>query len=82
MKIEHLANNQVIVHEGDKHTFVSYSTPVAVIENGHVTLRTGAFNDKSIYSHTTCKWLYRFLGSDRKTLMQGIKDGIISVANL
>ncbi len=82
MKLEHLANNQVIVHDGNKHTFVSYSTTMAVIENGHVTLRTGAFDDKSVYSHTTCKWLYKFLGSDRKTLMQGIKDGTIAVADL
>ena len=72
-----IANQFVIEHEG-KVYFQSYSTIVAMKEAGKITIDTNAEN----YSRTTSKYLYQFLNTDRKNLLQDIKNGHIVRANL
>ena len=72
-----IANQFVIEHEG-KVYFQSYSTIVAMKEAGKITIDNNAEN----YSRTTSKYLYQFLNTDRKNLLQDIKNGHIVRANL
>ena len=71
-------SNQFIIEDGGKVYFQSYNTIIAMKENGKITLDTNAEN----YSRTTSKYLYQFLGTDRKRLLQDIKKGRIVRANL
>lgn len=70
--------NQFIIEDGGKIYFQSYSTIIAVKENGNIVIDTNAEN----YSKTTSKYLYQFLGTNRKNLLQDVKEGRIIRANL
>ena len=71
-------SNQFIIEDGGKVYFQSYQTIIAVKENGKITIDTDAEN----YSRTTSKYLYQFLGTNRKNLLQDVKAGPIVRANL
>lgn len=70
--------NQFIIEDGGKVYFQSYQTIIAVEEAGKITIDTNAEN----YSRTTLKYLYQFLNTDRKSLLQDIKEGRIIRENL
>ena len=70
-------NQFIIEHEG-KVYFQSYKTIVAMKQAGKVTIDNNAEN----YSRTTSKYLYQFLNTDRKSLLQDVKAGRIVRANL
>lgn len=70
--------NQFIIEDGGKTYFQSYSTIIAMKEAGKVIIDTNAEN----YSRTTSKYLYQFLNTDRKSLLQDVKAGRIIRANL
>lgn len=72
-----IANQFIIEHEG-KVYFQSYQTIIAMKEAGKITIDTNAEN----YSRTTSKYLYQFLNTNRKNLLQDVKDGRIVRANL
>lgn len=72
-----VANQFIIEHEG-KVYFQSYQTIIAVKQAGKITIDTNAEN----YSKTTSKYLYQFLNTDRKSLLQDVKAGRIIRANL
>ena len=72
-----IANQFIIEHEG-KVYFQSYQTIIAMKEAGKITIDTNAEN----YSRTTSKYLYQFLNTDRKSLLQAVKDGRIIRENL
>lgn len=65
--------NQFIIEEGGKIYFQSYQTIIAVKQAGKITIDTNAEN----YSRTTSKYLYQFLNTDRKSLLQDVKAGRI-----
>lgn len=70
--------NQFIIEDGNKVYFQSYQTIIAKKEAGKITIDTDAEN----YSKTTSKYLYQFLNTDRKSLLQDVKAGRIIRANL
>ena len=70
--------NQFIIHRGNTEVFQSYRTRIALITPKYVTIDRNALN----YSRTTSKYLYGFLGLDRKEILQRVKDKIIRVRNL
>lgn len=72
-----VANQFIIEHEG-KVYFQSYNTIIAMKQAGKITIDTNAEN----YSRTTSKYLYQFLNTDRKSLLQDVKTGRIIRANL
>lgn len=72
-----IANQFIIEHEGAIY-FQSYQTIIAKKEAGKITIDTNAEN----YSRTTSKYLYQFLGTNRKNLLQDVKAGRIIRANL
>ena len=71
-------SNQFIIEDGGKVYFQSYSTIIAMKQAGKIIIDTNAEN----YSRTTSKYLYQFLNTDRKSLLQAVKDGRIIRANL
>ena len=71
-------SNQFIIEDGGKVYFQSYSTIIAMKQAGKITIDTNAEN----YSRTTSKYLYQFLNTDRKSLLQAVKDGRILRENL
>lgn len=76
--------NQFEVVEGNKTTFVSYTTKIAELEGDKITLDNNALD----YSQTTSKWLYHFLrihlggNFNRSIILRKIKAGKIATANL
>lgn len=70
--------NQFIIEDGNKVYFQSYKTIIAMKQAGKITIDTNAEN----YSRTTSKYLYQFLNTDRKSLLQDVKAGRIIRANL
>lgn len=72
-----IANQFIIEHEG-KVYFQSYQTIIAMKEAGKITIDINAEN----YSRTTSKYLYQFLNTNRKNLLQDVKDGRIVRADL
>lgn len=70
--------NQFIIEDGGKVYFQSYNTIIAMKEAGKITIDTDAEN----YSRTTSKYLYQFLDTDKKSLLQDVKAGRIIRANL
>ena len=70
--------NQFIIEDGEKVYFQSYRTIIAMKQAGQITIDTNAEN----YSRTTSKYLYQFLGTNRKNLLQDVKAGRIIRANL
>ena len=71
-------SNQFIIEDGGKVYFQSYSTIIAMKQAGKIIIDTNAEN----YSKTTSKYLYQFLNTDRKSLLQAVKDGRILRENL
>lgn len=57
IKIEHLAPNQIIIHDGPQSTFISYDSVIAVVERGKPTYLGRNWN----YSRTTSKYRNQFL---------------------
>jgi len=79
MKAENLANNQIVINEGNKSTFNSYGVNVAQKVNGQITLDSKYWD----YSQTTTKYLSRFLGeASKKFIEKGIKEGVYLLDNL
>lgn len=79
MKIENLANNQVVVTDGKKKTFFSYGKTIAVVNNGKTTLDEVYWD----FSATTTKYLSRFLGGEKKSdIQKNINNGNYKLSNL
>ncbi len=71
--------NQFQIYHKNELFFQSYQTIIAKIDkNGKTILDTFALE----YSRTTSKYLYRFLGYDRKEILERIKDKRIILKNL
>lgn len=70
--------NQFEIRVGDAIYFQSYRTMIAKKEGGVITLDSNALD----YSRTTSKYLYQFLGMDRKEILKDIKCGIIKEEDL
>lgn len=71
--------NQFIIQDDDCNVsyFQSYNTMIAMVSDD------GKFIDYQWqYSRTTSKYLYQFLGMNRKQIETGIKDGSITVTDL
>jgi hypothetical protein len=78
MKIKQLAKNQIIVEDGNKKTFQSYDSIIAIVENGKVKLDSSYWN----YSKTTSKYRNIFLGESSKETQEKIISGEYEFANL
>ena len=72
--------NQFIIDSGNKTVFQSYTTIVAVNENGKITLDSNALE----YSNTTLKYLKQFLNTNesKKSLYEKIESGFYQVEDL
>lgn len=74
-RVEQFCNkNQFVITGKGETIFQSYSSTIAIIKNGNLTL----FSDWD-YSHTTLKHLYLFLDEYKYQLTQNIKNIIIDV---
>ena len=74
-----LVINQFEIYHNGESFFQSYNTIIAKIDkNGKTILDTYALE----YSRTTSKYLFQFLGYDRKEILQLIKDKSIILKNL
>ena len=69
--------NQFIIKTDLGSYFQSYKTVIAFIGD-NITLDNNALN----YSKTTSKYLYQFLGMNRKTIENKIKEGEIILIDL
>ena len=85
MKVKNIVNNngntvpnQFIISDGGRDIFQSYKTIIAIVSVNDIVLDTGALD----YSRTTCKYLYQFLGKDRKTILNFIENGAITLKDL
>ena len=74
------AANQFILTNSKVVTFMSYKTIIAKREHksGVITIDSNAME----YSRTTSKFLYLFLGMNRKEIERNVKGGIILVEEL
>ena len=82
MKVENMVSsrgnyvpNQFIITDDGMEIFQSYETIIAIKDKGKITLDNNALE----YSRTTSKYLYLFLGMDRKEI---IKDSTIIYKDL
>ena len=74
--IERLANNQFITTDGDKRTFQSYDSIIAVQGTNHVLL-----SKHYDFSKTTMKYLVKFLGlSSIKEVRNKINSGEYTIS--
>lgn len=71
-------SNQFIIEDNSKTYFQSYNTVIAMKEGKKIIIDDNAEN----YSRTTSKYLYKFLGMDKKHLLEGVKAGRIIRENL
>ena len=71
----HVPNQFIITDDGGREIFQSYGTIIAIKDKGKITLDNNALE----YSRTTSKYLYLFLGMNRKEI---IKDKNITYKNL
>ena len=87
MKVENMINskghavpNQFVITKVETRQvfFQSYETIIAVQENGLTTLDKNYWD----YSRTTLKYLYLFLGMNKKEILAGIGSGDIVLTNL
>ena len=81
MKVSQLANkNQFCITDGDKRTFQSYNSIIAVVKKGVVTLDPYYWD----YSRTTLKHLKVFLGTSasKKIILERIASGEYKTRNL
>ena len=72
------AANQFVITDGSRRIFQSYSTVIAVIENGKVTLDSEYWD----YSATTGKYRNKFLGEGIAETRAKIKSGEYALADL
>tara|TARA_R100001015_G_C4628978_1_gene189458 strand:- start:1034 stop:1315 length:282 start_codon:yes stop_codon:yes gene_type:complete len=75
--------NQFIIYTNGDYYFQSYQTIIAKVNkrtmyNDGIILDYEALN----YSRTTSRYLYKFLGMDRKEIQRRIKGGWIKLKNL
>lgn len=70
--------NQFIIHADNRTVFQSYSTVIAVTENGKTILDREKWN----YSNTTSKYRNQFLGETTKETQKKIAAGIYELADL
>ena len=72
--------NQFIIDNGNKTLFQSYSTIIAIKENGKVILDSNALE----YSNTTLKYLKQFLNTNesKKSLYAKIESGFYNTSDL
>ena len=71
--------NQFEIYHKNELFFQSYETIIVKIDkNGKTILDTNALN----YSRTTSKYLYHFLGYDKKEIQNRIKSKSIILKNL
>ena len=70
--------NQFKIYHNNKVFFQSYKTIIAKIDGNKTILDTYALE----YSRTTSKYLYQFLGYDRKEIQNRIKNKSIILKNL
>lgn len=83
MRVENMVSNRgnyvpnqfIITDDDGREIFQSYETIIAIKDNGKIILD----NDALDYSRTTSKYLYLFLGMNRKEI---IKDKNITYKNL
>ena len=87
MKVSNMTNargnkiaNQVVIHDGNKETFQSYRSVVAINDEGAVTLDYKTWD----YSRTTLKYLKQFLNTSasKKEIQARIDNGEYKTANL
>ena len=71
-------NQFEIFVSGEGTYFQSYNTVIALRNQSEITIDTNALS----YSNTTSKYLYRFLGMNRKEILAGIADGSIKQADM
>lgn len=72
------AENQFLIRTDKQEIFQSYSSIIAIKENGKITLDEKTWD----YSKTTGKYRNRFLGEDKKATEAKIKSGEYKLANL
>jgi len=70
--------NQFIITDGNKTTFQSYSSVIAVNDNGAITLDENTWD----YSTTTGKYRNQFLGEGIAETRRKIKAGVYKLDNL
>ena len=70
--------NQFIITDGSRRIFQSYSSVIAVVENGKVTLDINYWD----YSATTGKYRNQFLGEGIADTRAKIKSGEYALADL
>ena len=85
MKVQNIVNsngnkvpNQFVISDGNRDIFQSYKTVIAICSANDIILDNDALN----YSKTTSKYLYQFLNKDKKTILNLIKNGKITLRNL
>ena len=71
----YVPNQFIITDDEGREIFQSYETIIAIKDNGKIILDSDALD----YSKTTSKYLYLFLGMNRKDI---IKDKNITYKNL
>ena len=72
MKVENMVSSRgsyvpnqfIITDDKGREIFQSYGTIIAVVDDGEIILDNNALD----YSKTTSKYLYMFLGMDRKAI--------------
>ena len=77
-RVSMLANNQLIIKEGGKEIFQSYSSIICVKDGENITLDADKWN----FSATTTKYLGRFLGMNKAEIVKHIKEGSFKLADL
>ena len=60
----YVPNQFIITDDKGREIFQSYKTTIAIFDHGKITLDINALD----YSSTTSKYLYMFLGMDRKAI--------------
>lgn len=79
MRVSTLANNQVIIKDGDREEFHSYGVRIAITDRNAPT----RLDPKWDYSNTTRKYCGQFLGGLKKAdILKRIKSGEFIVENL
>ena len=77
--ISNLANNQVVISEGNKREFYSYSIKIAENTGKIIFIDSKKWN----YSKTTIKYLCQFLGYKNKNeILAGIQSGDLFLKDL
>ena len=70
--------NQFIIRDGNKETFQSYDSVIAVNDGGNITLDLNYWN----YSTTTSKYRNIFLGESTKATKKKIEEGVYKLSDL